>query len=153
MADLGARTIDGSLVDQIKAGGPEVEAAHGRLAGRYYSSPSQAPSVDIRSVSFVPIDGWFDGKFYEGGKEVTAPQWAEFQRKNEPGNDPGKGSSMDGDVGRTRINFTQDAKGFVKLDVTAEYATPEETAENLAKAVDAARKVAADKGLAMLTTG
>jgi len=56
-------------------------------------------------------------------------------------------------VGRTRINFTQDAKGFVKLDVTAEYATPEATAENLGKAIDAARKVAADKGLAMLTTG
>jgi len=51
---------------------------------------------------------------------------------------------------RTRINFSQDAKGFVKLDVTTEYATPELAAENMAKAIDLARQTAGAKGLRML---
>ena len=57
---------------------------------------------------------------------------------------------MEQTTGRTRINFAQDAKGFVKLDITAEYATPEESASMMGKAIDLARQTAKDKGLKML---
>lgn len=52
--------------------------------------------------------------------------------------------------GRCRMNFTQDAKGFVKLDVTAEYETPELTAEMIGKAIDLAKQTAEAKNLKML---
>ncbi len=54
-------------------------------------------------------------------------------------------------IGRTRMNMSQTAKGTWQLDVTAEYPTPEETAENLGKAIDAARKVAESKGLTLVS--
>lgn len=57
---------------------------------------------------------------------------------------------MENTTGRCRINFAQDAKGFVKLDVTAEYETPELAAEMMGKAIDAARATASAKGLKML---
>jgi hypothetical protein len=49
------------------------------------------------------------------------------------------------------MNFAQDAKGFVKMDVTVEYETPEKTAENAAKAIDLYRKTVAEKGLVLLS--
>ena len=52
--------------------------------------------------------------------------------------------------GRCRINFAQDAKGFIKLDITAEYETPELSAQMMAKAIDLARETASAKGLKML---
>ncbi len=48
------------------------------------------------------------------------------------------------------MNMSQTAKGTWQLDVTAEYATVEETAENLGKALDEARKVAEARGLVMV---
>jgi hypothetical protein len=48
------------------------------------------------------------------------------------------------------MNFAQDAKGYVKIDVTAEYETPELAADMLGKAVDLCRSVAIAKGLKML---
>ena len=57
---------------------------------------------------------------------------------------------MEQPTGRCRINFAQDAKGFVKLDITSEYATPEESARMMAEAIDLARATAASKGLKML---
>lgn len=49
------------------------------------------------------------------------------------------------------MNMSQTAKGTWQLDVTAEYPTPEETAENLGKAIDAARKVAESKELTLVS--
>jgi hypothetical protein len=57
---------------------------------------------------------------------------------------------MEDTAGRCRINFTQDAKGKVKLDVTAEYETPELSAKMLGIAIDLARETAGIKGLKML---
>lgn len=48
---------------------------------------------------------------------------------------------------RTRMNVSITAKGLAQWDVTAEYDTPELSAENLARAVDLVRKVIKDKGL------
>jgi hypothetical protein len=48
---------------------------------------------------------------------------------------------------RTRMNASLTAKGFVQWDITAEYDTPELTAEMLGKAIDLERKVLKDKGL------
>lgn len=53
-------------------------------------------------------------------------------------------------AGRCRMNFAQDAKGLIKIDVTAEYDTPEKSAEMLGKAIDLARQTAEAKGLKML---
>ena len=53
---------------------------------------------------------------------------------------------------RTRMNLSQTAKGLYQIEVTAEYETPELTAENLAKAIDLAKQVCAEKGLPMVTT-
>ena len=39
---------------------------------------------------------------------------------------------------RVRINAAQDAKGFFKLEATAEFDTVEEAADNVAKALTAA---------------
>lgn len=59
-------------------------------------------------------------------------------------------SIVETNPGRCRINFAQDAKGFVKLDITSEYSTPEEAAEMMGKAIDLARATANAKGLKML---
>ncbi|MCK9576270.1 MAG: hypothetical protein M0R51_10130 [Clostridia bacterium] len=48
---------------------------------------------------------------------------------------------------RTRMNASLTAKGLVQWDITAEYDTPELTAEMLGKAIDLERKVIKDKGL------
>jgi hypothetical protein len=53
-------------------------------------------------------------------------------------------------IGRCRINFAQDAKGKIKLDITAEYETPEISALMLSKAIDLARETAEAKGLKIL---
>ena len=42
-------------------------------------------------------------------------------------------------VGRCRMNLALSAKGYVQFDVTAEYESPEQTAENLAKAIEIGR--------------
>jgi len=48
---------------------------------------------------------------------------------------------------RVRINLSQNAKGLVQFDITAEYETPEESAEALSKAIDLVRGVIETKGL------
>ena len=48
---------------------------------------------------------------------------------------------------RTRINFKTLANGKIQPDITAEYDTPELTAEMLSKAIDLARNVMREKGL------
>lgn len=53
---------------------------------------------------------------------------------------------MDGQ-GRVRANIGQNVKGFVQIDVTAEFDTPEAMGENLRKGFLEARKVVADLGL------
>lgn len=50
---------------------------------------------------------------------------------------------------RCRMHFSQTAKGLWQIDVTAEYDTPERAAEEAAKAIDEARKVAAEKHLVL----
>ncbi len=52
---------------------------------------------------------------------------------------------------RTRMNVSLTAKGLAQYDVTAEYDTPEESAEQLGKAIDLVKKVCADKGLQLVT--
>jgi hypothetical protein len=47
------------------------------------------------------------------------------------------------------MHFSQTAKGLWQIDVTAEYDTPEQAAEEAAKAIDEARKVAAEKHLVL----
>ncbi|WP_321991501.1 hypothetical protein [Marispirochaeta aestuarii] len=54
-------------------------------------------------------------------------------------------------VGRTRGNIKQTSKGAVQIDVTAEYATPEEMAENIGKSIDLLRDVCARKGLQIVS--
>lgn len=59
---------------------------------------------------------------------------------------------MDGNAqGRTRMNFSQNAKGLWQIEITSEYATPEESAANMSKAIDEAREVAKTKGLTLVT--
>lgn len=48
---------------------------------------------------------------------------------------------------RTRFNFGMNAKGFVQMDITCEYETPEQAAEESRKAIDLYKKVCAEKGL------
>jgi len=48
---------------------------------------------------------------------------------------------------RVRINLSQNAKGLVQFDITAEYETSEESAEALSKAIDLVRGVIETKGL------
>jgi hypothetical protein len=48
------------------------------------------------------------------------------------------------------MNLSLTAKGLAQFDCTAEYATPEETKENLAKAIDGVRAVCAEKGLKLV---
>lgn len=58
---------------------------------------------------------------------------------------------MDTPVGRCRMNMSQTAKGTWQIDVTAEYATVEETALNLGKALDAAQEVAKSRGIPLVS--
>jgi hypothetical protein len=53
-------------------------------------------------------------------------------------------------VERTRMNFSQDAKGFMKMDVTVEYETVELTEVNASKAIDAYQRICEAKGLKIL---
>lgn len=48
---------------------------------------------------------------------------------------------------RTRINLSQNSKGLVPFDITAEYDTPEKSIEMLGKAVDQVRDLIKEKGL------
>lgn len=48
---------------------------------------------------------------------------------------------------RTRINLSQNSKGLVTFDITAEYDTPEKSIEMLGKAVDQVRALIKEKGL------
>lgn len=48
---------------------------------------------------------------------------------------------------RVRMNLSLTAKGKVQWDITSEFPTVEDAAENLSKAIDSVRKVIADKGL------
>lgn len=46
-----------------------------------------------------------------------------------------------------RINLSQNAKGLVQFDITAEFETVDESKAALASAIDAVRAVIAEKGL------
>jgi hypothetical protein len=48
---------------------------------------------------------------------------------------------------RTRMHFSQTAKGPVQIDITTEYSTPEDASDNMAKAIPLLRKVISDAGL------
>ena len=48
---------------------------------------------------------------------------------------------------RCKISMKQSAKGVFQVEVTAEYDTPEESAEQLDKALQEAYRVAAERGL------
>jgi hypothetical protein len=54
---------------------------------------------------------------------------------------------VEGSNKRTRMNLSQTAKGLVQYEITAEYETPEESAEQLAKAIDLVKGVIESKGL------
>lgn len=56
-------------------------------------------------------------------------------------------------VNRCRMNFAQDAKGRVKMDLTVQAETPEETAEQAKKAVELYRQVCQARGLTLLEAG
>lgn len=51
---------------------------------------------------------------------------------------------------RVRMNFTQDAKGFVKRDVTVEFPNVVEAEKAAMEALDAYARVVAAKGLKLL---
>jgi hypothetical protein len=51
---------------------------------------------------------------------------------------------------RCGMNFSQDARGFVKLDLTVESPTTEESAAEARKAIDEYRSIVREKGLRML---
>ena len=48
---------------------------------------------------------------------------------------------------RVRINLSQNSKGLIQFDITAEFESVEETKGALSAAVDAAREVIKAKGL------
>ncbi len=50
---------------------------------------------------------------------------------------------------RVRINLSQNAKGLVQFDITSEFPTVLEAAENLGKAIDEVRVIAVDHNLKM----
>jgi hypothetical protein len=52
---------------------------------------------------------------------------------------------------RVRMNLSQTAKGTWQADITAEFPTPEEAEENLRKAIESVRRVAAEKGLTLVS--
>ncbi len=51
---------------------------------------------------------------------------------------------------RVRMNFSQDAKGFIKRDVTVEFPTVKECEVAARDALDAYRSVAEARGLKLL---
>lgn len=53
---------------------------------------------------------------------------------------------------RCRMNFGMNAKGLVQMDITSEYPTPEEAAEQASKAIDLYKQVCAEKGLTIAPT-
>lgn len=48
---------------------------------------------------------------------------------------------------RVRINLSENSKGLIQWDITAEFETVEETKKALSEAIDAAREVIKEKGL------
>lgn len=48
---------------------------------------------------------------------------------------------------RVRINLSQNSKGLISFDITAEFESVDETKAALSAAVDAAREVIKEKGL------
>ena len=48
---------------------------------------------------------------------------------------------------RVRINLSQNAKGLVQFDITAEFPTVEEAARELGKAIDETRALTIERGL------
>lgn len=48
---------------------------------------------------------------------------------------------------RVRINLSENSKGLIQWDITAEFETVEETKKALAEAIDAAREIIKEKGL------
>ena len=55
-------------------------------------------------------------------------------------------------LSRVRINATQDAKGFFKLEATAEFETVDQAAQALADAITKARLTMTAAGLKVLAT-
>jgi hypothetical protein len=53
---------------------------------------------------------------------------------------------------RLRMNLSISAKGVAQWDITAEYETPQESAENLSEAIDKVRQIIEEKGLTEATT-
>ena len=51
---------------------------------------------------------------------------------------------------RCRMGFAPDPKGFIKIDVTVEMATVEETAAESRKAIEEYKAIVAEKGLKLL---
>lgn len=51
---------------------------------------------------------------------------------------------------RVRMNVSQNAKGLVQIDLTVEFPTVEESAAELPKAIDAYKRVCAEKGLKLV---
>lgn len=51
---------------------------------------------------------------------------------------------------RVRMNFAQDAKGFVKRDVTVEFPTVEDAEANAIKALASYKKICEASGLKLL---
>ena len=63
---------------------------------------------------------------------------------------------MDGqmiETNRTRMNFGMNAKGFVQLDVTVSYDTPEMSAEAARKALTEYKTICKEQGLKLADTG
>ena len=52
---------------------------------------------------------------------------------------------------RCRMNVSTTAKGLAQWDVTAEYETPEESANQLGKAIDMLTDTCRSKGLKLVT--
>jgi len=66
-----------SLVEQIKEGGPEIDAAHGRMMDVPTLKSIIRTEIDGEGRSLkIPVYGWFEGKFYEQGKASKPPQSA-----------------------------------------------------------------------------
>lgn len=53
-------------------------------------------------------------------------------------------------VPRVRMNFSQDAKGFVKMDLTVEMPSVKETAEVSRTAIDEYKAICQEKGIRLL---
>ena len=57
---------------------------------------------------------------------------------------------MEDSANRVRFNFTQDAKGFVKRDITVEFPSVQEAEKAAMEALDAYERVVTAKGLVLL---